>query len=266
MIKISPSQFHKFFSEPHTWFRETVLGEKEFKGNTATVLGTLVHRIAELYVKGEKIDTDKLEKEIEFEYTDNPDVDFDEVFSNYKVMAETLINDYVRYKNYKDVEVNLSYKLSDKYPIYLEGTIDGVLETNTIVDYKTHSSKYPPTNISLAYRYQQLLYCHLCDLTGYNYTDRFELVYINKPLGGGLSPKTGKPLKAYPPKVSTLSAIYDEESKLFIGSVLQLCVESLEKVIEDPKLTYLIFKDYRFKHDEKIVTQLNKYGGRDARN
>lgn len=60
IFKISPSSIGKFFSYPSVWYKEQVLGEKVFEGNTATVLGTICHHIYEKVSKGEEVNREMI--------------------------------------------------------------------------------------------------------------------------------------------------------------------------------------------------------------
>ena len=62
IFKISPSGIEKFFSSPVLWYKEHILGEKEFKGNTSTILGTIIHAFAEAYAKGEPYSKEEVEE------------------------------------------------------------------------------------------------------------------------------------------------------------------------------------------------------------
>ena len=44
MFKISPSGISTFFDYPVIWYKRNFLGEDEFKGNTASYLGTKIGR------------------------------------------------------------------------------------------------------------------------------------------------------------------------------------------------------------------------------
>ena len=78
-FRISPSMVAKFTEKKWEWYQSQVLGNSEFNGNTATVLGTCVHRCAEVFTKC------KTEEERAFirdeipayinSFKDNPEVD-----------------------------------------------------------------------------------------------------------------------------------------------------------------------------------------------
>jgi len=241
-FRISPSSFNRFISQPHTWFAEQVLGEGTFEGSTSTVIGTIVHYVAEAVANGEH----PSKKEI-LQYMDNhadvEDVDIDTVIKDYPIMAETLVNDYVLQNIPTKAEDFVKYHLGGG--VWVAGTVDAY-DNGTIVDYKTYNSKSKPRSIPMHYKYQLLIYAYIYSKLGYE-ADRIRLVYINRPIDGGISEKTGKPLKSYPPEVTVLNEEITKEDLQFIESVLFLCRDTYLKAKEDESLVYLLYKDYRLK-------------------
>jgi len=77
--------------------------------------------------------------------------------------------------------------------------------------------------------------------------DRIRLVYVNRNIDGGISEKTGKPLKSYPPEVTVLTESITEEDIEFIESCLTLCAETYEVAEDNPKLVHLLYRDMRLK-------------------
>jgi len=248
-LRISASQFNGFMSYPHSWYRENILGEDGFKGNTASVIGTCVHYIAECVGKDKTPKVSEIEQYIEnhsniIEY---PDVDVHEVRAQYKMMGEVLVNQYVLPNKPYRVEEFVSMEL---YPgVFPSGSCDAVDGTDSsacIVDYKTYSSKTKPKSIPLHYKYQLLIYAYIYESMGVN-VDRIRLVYVNRNIDGGVSEKTGKPLKSYAPEVTVLTETITQEDLDFIESVLCLCSETYLKAKEDPSLVHLLYKDMRLK-------------------
>lgn len=278
-FRISASQFNKFMSRPHEWYREQVLGESGFTGNTSSVLGTIVHGIAAAIANKEDVDKQEIENYIS-KFEGDEDVDCSVVRDNYKQMAETLVNDYVLKNMPTEVEPFVKYELQPDY--YPSGSIDAIqggakyykygnlkkveitkeeylrlqgtgTETEMefvggqmIVDYKTYNSKYKPRKIPMNYMHQLLVYAYICRKNG-KHIDRVRLVYINRNIDGGLSEKTGKPLKSYPPEVTTITEQITDEDMDYIESLLNLCIETVQTAKQNPELTYLLFRDYRLK-------------------
>ena len=227
---------------PHEWYREQVLGEGTFEGNTATVIGTLVHYVAEQYAKGKIPDKEEMLQYIE-NMSKLEDVNTEEVLADYKPMAEALVNGYVAKNMPKVVEDFVAYHLGDD--VWVAGSIDA-FDNGCIIDYKTYNSKTKPRSIPMNYRYQLLIYAYICHKLGHE-VDRIRLVYVNRPIIGGISEKTGKPLKNYPSEVTVLTETIGKDDFEFIESVLFLCRDTYLKSKEEPKLTYLLYRDYRLK-------------------
>lgn len=249
-FRISASQFNGFMEYPHYWYREQVLGEDGFQGNTSSVLGTCVHYIAEMVGKGEHPDVEQIEQYITNQSTlddgkPNPDVDPDVVRDSYEQMATVLVNDYLLENMPTEVEPFVMHEILPGY--FPSGSIDAI-NGDCITDYKTYSSKTKPKAIPKNYRYQLLIYAYICGMMGKD-IQRIRLVYVNRPIDGRyISEKTGKQCgKIHPPEVTVLTECIDSDDMDFIESLLKLCAESVETVKENPWLAYLIFRDRRLK-------------------
>ena len=247
-FKISPSAFAKFISAPHNWYRSEVLKEDPFSHSTSTVIGTIVHYCAEMVSKGEMVDKDAIEEYINMQ---EPNDDYDPaiVRHQYPMMAEELVNSYVLEHSMIEAETQHILDIGDGY--YAGGTLDrleGEKGECMIVDYKTYHSKTTPKTIPAYYKYQLLVYSSILKHNGYNPT-RIRLVYVNRHIDGGISEKTGKPLKSYPPVVTVLTETITEEDFDFIEGLMELCVDSLEAAEKYPELTHVIFHDPRLKSE-----------------
>jgi len=245
VFRISPSQFSKFMDSPHLWYREQILGEEGFTGSTSSVLGTIVHACAEAYANGS--DGSTWSKEIEDYLKTIPfsevDIDKDEIRKQYKGMALALINGYLKDNKPDSTEEFIFHNVIPGY--VAAGTCDA-RKGDMVVDYKTYNSKSKPRAIPMYYKYQLLIYAWI--YTKKNIPiNRVRLVYVNRNIDGGVSEKTGKPLKSYPPEVTVLTETITKEDIDFIESVLKLLAETVAKSKEDPSLTYLLFRDYRLK-------------------
>jgi len=247
-LNISPSGFANFISRKHQWYREHVLKEDGFLGSTSSVLGTIVHAIAAAVANSEEVDVQAIEKYV---YSNNhlEDFDSDTVLSNYESMATELVNNYVlpNMGNYLEVEATKMASMGNG--IYVSGNLDvteGSKEDVCVVDYKTYNSKTKPKAIPQNYKYQLLVYAYLLKKNGYNPT-RIKLVYINRNIDGGISEKTGKPLKSYPPEVTVLVECITDEDIEFISSLLELCKDSVEASEKYPELTHVIWNDPRLR-------------------
>ena len=245
-FKISPSAFAKFISAPHNWYRSEVLKEDPFSHSTSTVIGTIVHYCAEMVSKGEMVDKKAINEYIDMQEL-HDDYDPDVVRHQYPMMAECLVNDYVLAHSMIEAETQHILDIGDGY--YAGGTLDRLEGDDNevmIVDYKTYHSKTTPKAIPAYYKYQLLVYASILKHNGYNPT-RIRLVYVNRHIDGGISEKTGKPLKSYPPVVTVLTEVISEEDFEFIEGLMELCVDSLEAVEKYPELTHIIFHDPRLR-------------------
>lgn len=247
-FKISPSKFSTFMDRKHNWYREQILKEEGFTYSTASVLGTIVHYCAEMAAKSEEVNISHIMSYVEsFDINDdyNPEI----VIDNFQIMSERLVNDYVmaNIDSYLEVE---PFKVCElKNGFYVGGSLDviqGTKQDAMVVDYKTYSSKTKPRSIPMNYKYQLLVYAYVLSQLGYEVI-RVRLVYVNRNIIGEVSEKTGKRLKSYPPEVTVLTEVITSEDLLFIKSLLDLCVESVEAAEKHPELRHVIFNDYRLK-------------------
>lgn len=245
-LKISPSSFAKFIQQPHNWYRSQVLNEDPFTHSTSTVIGTIVHYCAEMVSKGEMVDKKEIEAYID-QFDLHDDYDPAVVRHQYPMMAEELVNSYVLEHDMIEAETQHLLDIGDGY--YAGGTLDrleGEIKECMIVDYKTHNSKTKPKTIPAHYKYQLLVYASVLSHKGYTPT-RIRLVYVNRNIDGGVSEKTGKPLKSYPPEVTIVTETITQEDIDFIESQMELCVDSMEATAKYPELTAVIWHDPRLK-------------------
>lgn len=275
---ISPSQLVRFFDKPHEWYDTEVLKHKGFTGSTASLLGTIVHFIAESYTKYQTVDKTEIYKYIynqtvedastidEFkdlieQYTiDNDEAPIEEFFeensthedfdvmyilANYKTMGNLLIQHLKRITLPGRSEELVAAEVIPNY--YVCGSCDAVKHDRTIIDYKTVSGKQRITDrIPYGYRLQLLCYAYIYKQMGLN-IDSISIIWISKPIDGGISEKTGKPLKSYPAKVSQVTEAVTDEDFKFIESILKLVAESLDTSAKNPHLRHIIWKDWRLK-------------------
>lgn len=247
-FKISPSAFSKFVDKPHDWYRSEVLKENPFSHNTSTVIGTIVHYCAEMVSKGEEVDKVAIEEYIDG-FAVHDDYDANIVRMQYPAMAECLVNYYVLDHEMIEAETQHMVELIDGY--YAGGTLDrleGSKDDCMIVDYKTYHSKTKPKAIPAYYKYQLLVYAYILRHKGYT-PSRIRLVYVNRNIDGGLSEKTNKPLKSYPPEVTVLTETITDDDYDFIEGMMELAVDSLEAIKKHPELTHVVFHDPRLKED-----------------
>ena len=141
---ISPSGLRNLFDNPRTWYRNVVLRERTFFGNSNTFFGTLVHKFAEDYYRGTLTKTDSFLSQVEIENICRKEGrNLDEIdYSNFKLCCRTLESEYLEiYPKPVEIEGYLEYKPFDD--ILVAGSFDA-LEINkdgtyTVIDFKTAS-------------------------------------------------------------------------------------------------------------------------------
>ncbi len=164
-FRISPSQIGAFFSKPTIWYKEQILKEKQFKGNTATVLGTIVHTLAESYAKNEPTSRDEVEAYIMSQVksravTDDP-LDLETIRELYPMLSASLINEYI--SSNKPTQVEYQTYTEVLPGIHVGGSVDN-RTGSVITDYK-NVSKAPTggSEGSIPFDYKiQLLAYHYC--------------------------------------------------------------------------------------------------------
>jgi len=235
-FRISPSQIDKFFSYPSVWYRENFLGEKNFIGSTSTVLGTIVHKVAELFALNESITKDEIDRYID-EQAEIIGEDFDEVKVKglYPEMAEAVVNQYLIQKGKPDeVEKAVWHKV--KEDIYVGGTIDAI-KGDMIIDYKT-ASKKPRDAIPFNYLIQLMAYAWILRKQGKD-INWLRLVYVVQPT------KT----------MGVRTFIVDKQIQAddweMIDNTLELIAETVLVQREQPELIPLLYKSMKLKEEIK---------------
>ncbi len=243
-FRISPSQISRFFDNTSDWYREFLLGEEGFTGNTATALGNCVHAAAEMYVREGVIHYDQIEA-----YITGLDSEHDKHFirSQYNGMIDTLLSNYLSKVSPSDAEV---FEACEILPgIYAAGTIDAIVG-DTIVDYKTTSSKSPPSKMSRTYWFQQMTYAYVARKNGRK-INRVKLVYVTTNDMNRVSEKTGKRLQDYPSVVKEITHEITDLDMEIIHNTLHLIAESVQLWNTNEDLRHILCQDMRLKPKEK---------------
>jgi len=262
-FRISASQISRFFSHTNQWYREHLLKEDGFLSSTSSVLGSVVHRMAEQYARNGEV-TEQDYKDIE-EYIDayttpgydeyNPEVDATVIRQQYPIMGNTLINGYVA--DNMPTEVEPFYYKEMLPQIGIGGSVDGVLIEDGITcvtDYKTINTLSIPDKISYQYRLQLLVYAYLLSKNGHN-VQQIRIIYVSRNNVGRVSEKTGKPLKSYPSQVKVITETINQQDLLFIEDIIKLVTESVECWNKLPKMRYLLAQDFRLKQGNIVYPQ-----------
>lgn len=272
-FRISASGISRFFTSTSSWFRENLLGESGFISNSASVTGTIVHYICEQFVaNGVVTDADKNEiskyilKHTNSVYSDyNPDISIDYINTNYKPMAEAIINDYLIHNPATHVEPFIAHEVLPN--IFVGGSIDNLTlaspkyssdahsfenlvssASGTIVDYKTTNTKPAslPANIQYSHKLQLLTYAWVLRQKGIT-IDRIRIVYCTSHEVDRYSDKTGKKLQDYPSTVKVLTEQLTEEDFNTIDGIIRLIADTIQVWQTHPELRYILAQDYRLK-------------------
>lgn len=233
---ISPSQLGTFFEKPKIWYEETCLGNHDFIGNNASVIGTICHHAYESVTTGKPFSLQQVEEDYDkwFEAHPNPDVDRNTVFATFPPVITTVINEYVLPHQQEGIrcEEKIYLKIGDG--IYVAGTFDRYEAQNGILcDYKTVSSK-PSDSMPFHYRVQLLSYAMALKAQG-NRVDYIRLIY-------GV-----KPTKTLGPRCFVVTEEVTPEAEKSIQDIFDLVKETLELIDKHPEYIHIIFKSMGLK-------------------
>ena len=230
IFKISPSSISKFFEMPVVWYKDQVLKEQQFLGNTSSVLGSIVHGLAEQYVKGIPSSREEVEKYIK-KHIFNKDVNVKEVRELYPDMAKALINEYIRHNKPTEVERSLCYEI--KNGIYVAGTFDNRTK-DIIVDYKNVSTKPKTDNIPWNYYIQLMAYAWMLKQEGTE-INKIRLVYVVRPT------------KTMGVRIFKVTKVITEKDYQAVEDVFQLISDTILVSRDNPELNHLLFKSMELK-------------------
>ena len=270
-IRINASGINDYFTNTKQWYAEKLEGKEQgFQGNSASVTGTITHFIAEQFVKNGTVSKEDqveianyIKKHTDASYSDyNPDIDINYIMSNYKPMAETLINEYVIENMPSRVEDFVHMELADN--LYVGGSIDAVLGGNItgcsngkitvesspqsacIVDYKTTSMRpnsLRNKKINRKYKLQLLTYAWILTQQGQP-VDRIRIVYVTQNDINRVSEKTGKPMQSYPSEVVILTEGVTDEDLEMIESIIYMIRDGVIAWKDYPELRHVISQSY----------------------
>lgn len=230
VFKISPSSISKFFEFPIIWYKDQVLKEKQFEGSTGSVLGSVIHGLAERFAKGLPSDRALVDAYLR-KYMMNDDVNTNEVRELYPDMAAALINQYIAKNKPTTVEESLCFEFKDG--IYIAGTCDN-RTGDMVVDYKNVSTKPASEKIPWGYYIQLMAYAYMFKRQGIDIR-RIRIVY------------TVRPTKTLPVRVFVLTEEIGETDFKAIEDVLTLIADTVLLSIRQPELKYLLFKSMQLK-------------------
>lgn len=243
-IVISPSSLYKFFDNPKTWYEETVLGKVLFRGNTASVIGTICHYLYDCAYKENYVDRNLIETDLRdyiIKYNLHDEINYNQVLNDYGPTADAVYSNYIAergsYRENTETEVPLSYCLDKENKIYLAGTCDRIeKDQKLVVDFKTVGKKPNELALPFAYKVQLMAYSYLLRINGLMDPTRIRVVY-------GV-----KPQKTIGARCIVVEELITEDHWQLINSTLELVVDTLKYIKQHPESTYLIFKSMELKN------------------
>lgn len=253
-FRISASQLSKFFDSTSAWYREHLLGESGFEGSTASHLGNCIHAAAAMHFH--KLPTDHSAIKEYIRSISTPDVDKSLIYEQYPPMVDALTAQFLSTTRITESE---TFLWQDILPgIGVGGSADAYdSHLGIIYDFKSTSSKTPPTSFSRAYWFQLMTYAWLYTKLG-KPANYIELVYVTRHETGRISETTGKPLKDYPSTVHRIREVVTPDNLALIESCIHLIAESVQTWQQRPELRYLLAQDYRLKLPTKVIPTLFK--------
>ena len=241
-FRINASGISRYFTSTSSWYRERMHGEDGFTGSTASVLGSVVHYALETFVKNELLDEQEIYQYVQNQREIVSDLDVDYILSQWPQMF-AITKDYLQYELDESC-VAERFITQELLPgITVGGSID-LHSSNSVTDYKTTSAKYPPKSIAYAWKLQLLTYAKLLRDEGYN-IQYIRVISISTYIDGGISEKTGKPLKSYPSTVTVLEEPITPEDLEMMDNIFTLISKSVETYIKNPHLRPLLAQDVR---------------------
>ena len=269
-FRIQASAISQFFDHTNSFYREKLLNEQGFQGNTSSVLGTSLHWAAEQYITHGSIspaDKQEMYDYITEQATMLPElVDETEIRTQLTPMWQTL-KQYI-YDNPISlaepfIELELMPNLTVGGSIDAIRCIDGSLgyqsiseltgKTVELIDWKTTAAMNPPTSMPKGYEWQLLVYSYVLKQK-YNITvSQITNVYITRHNVNRISETTGKPLKDYPSTIGTVSKPVTPESLDFIESIIKVVADSVYTFVTQPNLRYLLAMDWRLRHNTQVL-------------
>ena len=238
--RISPSQLSKFFDSTSQWYRETLLGESGFLGSTASELGNCCHAAAAMTFDG-LVDLPAIHSYVSS--INNAEVDKSAILEQLPYMIP-LISDYVRKNRPTTSEEFISFELQPN--IYVAGTLDAYSSNGILTDYKTTGAKTPPTTFARSYYFQLMTYAWLLRKQNRTIT-QLRLVYVTRYIDGGISDKTGKPLKSYPAELHVLNHLITDDDWSLIDGCLNVIADSIQLWQSRPEYRHILAQDNRLK-------------------
>ena len=217
-IVLRASSARSFSEVPSQWYKNHILKEDKFTGNTATNLGSIVHLFAETYFTEEEFNPDMILSECD------ADIDVELIKEEYPGMCEALKVEYLDFIETPDhIEFYSSF---EKDGITFQGTCDSI-NGSVLVDYKT--SKMPVKKIDM-YVDQLNIYAYLVSLKGIT-IDTLRVVNI------------ARRTKTLPARVVILECEADVKDG---KRLVELMIDKTNLAIRNPEYRDLIFNENNY--------------------
>ncbi len=273
VFRCQASSIANFFSSTSAWYNEKLLGGKSsFDSSTGSVLGTVVHYLAEQRIKhggAKQADVATAMEYVQLNASDVVDPTIIEanylpmyhaikshLLSNPVALAEPLVTslllpgicvggsiDAIRIISGDFIDNGSDQVKPDGTNFTDISELSGM--TVELVDWKTTSALNPPTTMTKGYEWQLLVYAYVLKHE-YNITvAHISDIFITRHNVGRVSETTGKPLKDYPSTIGVVSKPVTQESFDFIESIVKLVAHSVESFTLNPSLRYLLAQDMR---------------------
>jgi hypothetical protein len=221
-IRFSPSGFASFYENPRVWYKNTILKDNSFKGNTNTVIGSIIHKRIENYFNGLPTNT-KEEQDYIDSYNDIVEVDGWRVADDVNNIWEVLQIELPTMDKPTSMEQKVEFHIPNS-DCFIYGTYD-YMRGDVLGDIKTTS--VTPKAIKVAHRIQLLLYNLALQHSGITNIRKMEVMYIVK-------------LKKEPKVVILQEDIQDHDME-WIKQEVKNMVKRVELVLKDKELEDIVF-------------------------
>jgi len=221
-IRFSPSSFANYYENPYYWYKTQVMKENDFKGNTNTVIGTIIHaRLASMWL-GMDYDTD-VEVDYISKYDDNVEVDCWKIADTVTDIWNAILENKDILPKADVIEQSVSFEIPNS-EYFIGGTFD-YLYGSTIGDIKTIATT--PKQIKFNHKFQIYLYLLALRMNKQHLDlNTIEVIYI---------------VKTKKPKVVVLSEPIDDEFLSYVKDEVKKMIKRLEICKENQEMIELMY-------------------------
>jgi len=236
-FKISPSGLHSFLRNRYEWYKTHILGEDAFVASTGSKLGTLLHHLNEQYLLDREVTFSDINEYIE-SLIDMDNIDTSFIINQYPIISKMMHKYLDEVKQSKfETEKYIIHQLTDN--VLVSGSVD-LIQGHKVIDYKYTQKKPRGDKMSFQYWIQTLTYAYILNKQGYNITE-IELWYMTP--NEVLKTKTNASARYIQNHIIT------QDDLDIIENILYLCADTMEHAFAKPEDSYILFCDYRLKHN-----------------